>query len=194
MVHVAVVLGAAALMFLISEVCASLLPATLQPLSSIPGQDSLATSVLSDILFTFTMVALAEELMKFVGYTEFKEYYKKLGNGKALLIALIPVALWAGFHAIQAYNNIWYVIPAFVDGMILIALLEYTKAFLAPVIAHGCYNAILILLGYVSTPAGLPFLPRIVTASDFFLIVLCLLWLLLGIVVPVYLSQKRCSF
>ena len=130
--------------------------------------------------------------MVFVWFAEFKEYYKNLGTAKMLLIAaVLPIAFWAGFHAIQAYSNIWYVIPAFIDGMIFLALLVWTKNFLAPVIAHGIYNTILILLGYVSTPSGLPLIPRGFTTNDFFLYMLCLTWLLLAIVVPVYLSRKE---
>lgn len=181
----------AGLMYLVSVISASVFPASLQPLSSIPGQTSVTTSVISDILFTYTVVALAEELLKFAGYTEFKAYYKKLGPFLMWLIALTPVLLWAGFHAIQAYNNFWYLIPAFVDGMLLLALLELTHAFLAPVIAHGTYNAILTVTSYLTTPSNLPLFPTVFTASDGILALLCLLWIVLGIVIPAWLGAKE---
>ena len=187
-------------MYLVSLVCASYFPQefgakmtaeswALQPLSSIPGQTSVVTSILSDVLFTFTVVALAEELMKFAGYTEFKEHYRSKGALVMWLMALVPVFLWAGYHAIQAYNDVWYLIPAFVDGLVLLALLEATHSFLAPVLAHGCYNSILILTGYLTTPISLPLFPPGLTASDFFLVILCIVWLAF-LILPVLLRKE----
>jgi membrane protease YdiL (CAAX protease family) len=181
----------AVLMYVVNLISAALLPATVQPLT-IPGQTSLTTSILSDILFTFTVVALAEESLKIAGYTTFRAYFTtKIGRAGGLLISIVPVALWAGFHAIQAYNNLWYLLPAFADGLMLLALLELTKSFLAPVIAHGIYNSTVILSSYVSGKSPLPLFPASLTASDFFLLVLTFVWVLLGVVIPVWLGGRE---
>jgi hypothetical protein len=188
-VYLVYVVVAAGVMYLVSVVSANYFPAALQPLTSIPGQTSVTTSVLSDVLFTFTVVALAEELLKFAGYTEFKEHYRGKGHLIMWLMALVPVFLWAGFHAIQAYNSVWYLIPAFVDGLVLLALLEATHAFLAPVLAHGTYNSILIVTSYLTTSSSLPLFPAVASASDFFLVVLCVVWFVL-VILPVLLRSK----
>ena len=138
---------ASAVMYGVSLVCANYFPAAEAPLTTIPGATSITTGLISDVLFTVVMVALSEEALKLGGYAEFKERYK--GHWYRWLIAIFPVVLWAGFHAIQAYNNLWFLIPAFVDGLVLLALLEVTHSFLAPVLAHGAYNTILIVTSYM---------------------------------------------
>ncbi len=184
------VIIATAVMYGVSLVCANYFPATELPLSTIPGQTSITTSLISDILFTVVMVALSEEALKFGGYVEFKERYK--GHWYRWLIALFPVVLWAGFHAIQAYNNIWYLIPAFVDGLVLLALLETTKSFLTPILAHGAYNTILIVTSYMTAPPALPLFPPAVSATDFLLIILCIAWVAL-IIGPVIQRARSSS-
>lgn len=159
-------------MYIVSLVSANYFPAA-EKFATIPGQTSILTSVVSDILFTFTMVAIAEEMLKLGGYTEIKERFS--GHWYKWLVALLPVFLWAGYHAIQAYTNVWYLIPAFVDGLVLLALLETTKSFLAPILAHGAYNSILIVTSYYVQSPNLPFFPAL-TSSDFLLIVLCVVW------------------
>jgi membrane protease YdiL (CAAX protease family) len=168
------VIMATAVMYGVSLVCANYFPATEVPLTTIPGATSIITSLISDILFTFVMVALSEEVLKLGGYAEFKERYK--GHWYRWLIALFPVVLWAGFHAIQAYNNLWYLIPAFIDGLVLLALLETTKCFLTPILAHGAYNTILIVTSYMVSAPALPLFPPIASATDFLLITLCIAW------------------
>ena len=165
---------AIAVMYGVSLVAANYFPATELPLTTIPGATSITTGLISDVLFTFVMVAIAEEALKFGGYVEFKERYK--GHWYRWLIALFPVVLWAGFHAIQAYNNLWYLIPAFVDGLVLLALLEVTHSFLAPVLAHGAYNTILIVTSYMVAAPALPLFPPYASATDFLLIILSIAW------------------
>jgi hypothetical protein len=54
-----------------------------------------------------------------------------------LYAVVVPVGLWAGYHTLQAYSNWLLVIPAFISGLILVALLEVAKTFIAPILAHG---------------------------------------------------------
>jgi len=184
---------ASAVMYGVSLVCANYFPAAEAPLTTIPGATSITTGLISDVLFTVVMVALSEEALKLGGYAEFKERYK--GHWYRWLIAIFPVVLWAGFHAIQAYNNLWFLIPAFVDGLVLLALLEVTHSFLAPVLAHGAYNTILIVTSYMVAAPSLPIFPPYASASDFLLIILCIAWVafIIGPIIQRYRSSNQYS-
>ena len=52
---------AIAVMYGVSLVAANYFPATELPLTTIPGATSITTGLISDVLFTFVMVAIAEE-------------------------------------------------------------------------------------------------------------------------------------
>jgi hypothetical protein len=185
------IIAFAAIMYIVNLVSAALLPATVQPLS-IPGQTSIATSLIADVLFTFTVVALSEEALKISGYATLRSYYtKRLGPFFGVLISLSPIVLWAGFHAIQAYNNLWYLLPAFVDGLLLLALLELTKSFIAPVLAHGLYNSMIVVTSYLRNTSSQPLFPSALTASDGILFFLVFLWVVLGLILPLWIGGRE---
>jgi len=147
---------------------------------------SVFTSFLGEMVYQFTAVATGEELLKFVAYTEFKTRYKST----ALAVAL-PVGLWSGFHALQAYSDILYLIPAFVCGVLLVWLLEATKNIIAPIIAHGAYNSFCILNRYLTheIPVTVPWFPVEFTSEDMLLIGLAAMWLAF-IIVPAVARRK----
>ena len=148
-------------------------PTIFSSLATVGGASSIFTSILGEMVYQFTAVATGEELLKFVAYTELKNRYKSM-----VLAVAISVGFWAGFHALQAYKNVYYIIPAFICGLILLFILEHTKSLLAPIIAHGAYNTICILTSYATTnvPINVPWFPTALTSEDVLLIGLAAMW------------------
>ena len=143
------------------------------------------TCILAEFVYQFSIVATGEELLKFAVYTEIKARYKSMA-----LAILIAVGFWAGFHAIQAYRNILNIIPAFICGLIMVWLLEYTHSFLAPLIAHGAYNTFTFIINsWPSLAKTYPLFPVGLTTDDLFIIGLAALWLAF-ILLPI-LFRKR---
>jgi len=125
-----------------------------------------------------------EELLKFVAYAEIKERY-----GSRTLAVLLPVGFWAGFHALQAYSNVIYVVPAFVCGLILLALLEATKSVIAPIIAHGAYNSLGALSSIMrEAPVAIPWFPFTLTSGDIILVGLTVMWIAFILLPPLVRS------
>lgn len=135
---------------------------------------SIFTCLLGEMVFQFSVVATAEELLKFAGYTELKLRYRSL-----MLAVGVPVGLWACYHTLQAYGNWLLVIPAFLSGVILIGLLEVTKTFIAPILAHGAYNTLVVLLAFNvgDVPVNVPWFPLEYTAADLLLVGLAAIWI-----------------
>lgn len=146
---------------------------------------SVVTNFLYDALFTFAMVATAEELLKIAGYAEIKSRKFQFAN---ILAVLVPVGLWAIYHGLQSYSNPLMVIPAFFNGLLLIGLLEYTKSFLAPIITHGIYNSVVIFLQYWSANINLPWFPTSLVYTDIVLFALAAVWIAF-VLVPIV--QRR---
>jgi len=132
--------------------------------------DSVFTAILGEMVFQLGLVATGEELLKFAAYTELKNRYKS-----TVLAVAVSVGLWAAFHALQAYRNIFYVIPAFLCGLVLLWLLEKTRSILAPIIAHGIYNTLCTLGSYTQT--NMPLFPTTLTSANVILIGLAAVWI-----------------
>jgi membrane protease YdiL (CAAX protease family) len=107
------------------------------------------------------------------------------------LAVALSVGFWAGFHALQAYKNVYYVVPAFVCGLILLFLLEHTKSLIAPIIAHGSYNTLCILAQYSASnvPIEVPWFPTAVTSEDVLLFGLAAMWIAF-ILLPIILRRR----
>ena len=155
-------------------------------LTTIGGATSVFTSFLGEIVYQFTAVATGEEFLKFVAYSVLKKRY-----GSIPLAAGIAVGLWAGYHALQAYANILYVIPAFLCGIILIAILELTKSIFAPILAHGLYNSTCLYFSYAggSLPTSVPWFPVKYTSADMLLTFLAIMWTAF-IIIPILMRRK----
>jgi membrane protease YdiL (CAAX protease family) len=148
--------------------------------TSAGGASSVFTALLGELVYQLAVVASGEELLKFAAYTELKRRY-----GVPLAVA-VSVGLWAAYHALQAYRSLIYILPAFVCGVLLVALLEYTRSLVAPVIAHGLYNTLVSAVGFASP--GLPWLPPSLTSEDLILAGLASLWTAL-ILLPVLVRR-----
>jgi membrane protease YdiL (CAAX protease family) len=161
-------------------------PTVFATLSTVGGASSIFTSILGEMVYQFTAVATGEELLKFVAYTELRNRYKSL-----VLAVALSVGFWAGFHALQAYKNVYYVVPAFVCGLILLFLLEHTKSLIAPIIAHGSYNTLCILAQYSASnvPIEVPWFPTAVTSEDVLLFGLAAMWIAF-ILLPIILRRR----
>lgn len=104
---------------------------------------SSAAAVIDDLLYNFVLVAPAEETVKLMGMLVI---YRKTGN-EPVSVA-IPVGIWAALHAYQAYLGAMMpvlVLSAFLSGVVLYAVLRYTRSLENAIIAHGLYNSIVVL-------------------------------------------------
>ncbi|MEM2592974.1 MAG: CPBP family intramembrane glutamic endopeptidase [Thermofilaceae archaeon] len=157
-------------------------PTVFSSLAVVGGASSIFTAIMGELVFQFAAVATAEELLKFAAYTEIRDRYRSV----AFAIA-IAVGFWAGFHALQAYKNLYYIVPAFICGVILILLLEHTRCILAPIIAHGAYNTVCVLLTYMQTavPVEVPWFPTAWTSEDVLLMGLAAMWIAF-ILLPIF--------
>ena len=189
--HLVAILAFAALMYLVGLICSALLQASEVPIKTISLGNSVITDFLSDILFTITVVALTEELMKFAGYTYFKQRYRRRGSFVMWCLALTPIFLWAAFHGITAYTNLWYLLPAVANGFLLLALLELTHSLWAPVLAHGLYNAAIICMTYVTQVSDKPLFPTTLSFDVICLLILCFLWVTLFLVPIVWRGRRK---
>ena len=162
-------------------------PTVFAQLATTGQASSIFTSLLGEMVFQFSVVATAEELLKFAGYTELKMRYKSM-----LLAVVVPVGLWAGYHTLQAYTNWLLVIPAFLSGLILVALLEVTKSFIAPILAHGAYNTATVLLAFKAgnVPVNVPWFPTSFTPPDLLLVGLAAMWIGF-ILLPVLFGRNK---
>lgn len=79
-----------------------------------------------------------------------------------------------------------YIIPAFLCGLVLVALLEVTKSVLAPIIAHGAYNSLCLYVSYSNNgiPIEIPRFPEALTSGDSLLIGLAAMWIAFIILPP----------
>ncbi len=158
-------------------------PTVFTTLATIGGATSIFTSFLGEMVYQFMAVSVGEEVLKFSAYTVLKERY-----GRFLAVAL-AVGFWAGFHAIQAYQNILYIIPAFICGVILIWLLESTGSLIATIIAHGAYNTLSLYFTYVKMPPEIPWFPTQITNEDVLLTGLAAMWIAF-ILLPIFLKRR----
>lgn len=113
----------------------------------------------SDVLFQLTLVAPAEEASKLVTSLALFDRLKggfSMGLAKTISIC-VPIFIWAILHT---YRNPQYmgeymtvmVGSAFVAGLIMFAVMHYTKSLLGAVLVHGTYNACVIYLASLALP------------------------------------------
>ena len=148
---------------------------SLTTLSLTAAPTSIGTLFLSTILYGLVMAATAEELFKLTLFAEGKERWGKgyrLGKitiPGVLVYVGFPVGFWACLHAVQAYADPVMILPAFVNGIVLIILLYKTQCFLACVFSHWIFNSGIVFLTYLNgtadIAAGTPLLPNIFDRS-----------------------------
>jgi membrane protease YdiL (CAAX protease family) len=112
----------------------------------------------SDVLYTLTLVAPAEECSKLISslgiYMQFKDM---LGKGTAKVLAIsVPIALWALLHTYQnpVYQQYATILvpTAFLSGLLFYYVMQKTHSLLSVILVHGTYNCIVI---YLTQYAGL---------------------------------------
>jgi membrane protease YdiL (CAAX protease family) len=131
---------------------------------------SITTQFLSALLYGLVMAATAEELFKLTLFAEGKERWGKgYKLGKITIPGLLvyvgfPVGFWAALHSVQSYSDPVQILPAFVNGVVLIIYLYKTQCFLGCVFAHAIYNGSILTLTYLngsaSIAAGTPLFPN----------------------------------
>jgi hypothetical protein len=151
---------------------------SINTLNLLPMPTSVSFMFLSVLVSGLVLAATSEELFKLTIFAEAKERWGKTGYKLGpitipgiLIYAAFPVAFWAAMHGILSYSNPVMIIPAFVNGIILIILLWQTKCILACIASHWIYNAliagILFINGQAGVPAGTPLFPNIFNVNYF---------------------------
>ena len=104
------------------------------------------TTLLTNILWQWTMVAPAEEIMKAAAIIAFYSRWKNV-----TMASTAGIALWAGLHTILAGFNWWMVFVAFVLGLLFYLPLMLRGAILGSIYSHATYNSLVQLLPYLLT-------------------------------------------
>jgi len=168
---------------------------------------SISSLFLSTLIFGLVMAATSEELFKLPFFAAGKKRWAKGFNifGKVTLPGVLvyvgfPVVFWAALHGLQAYNNPVMIIPAAMNGIILIVYLWKTRCILGCIFAHFLYNFGITLITYFSgtanIPYGTPLFPNIFDSSYWstsafvldFLLVAIVIWSFIFFLLP---SLKR---
>lgn len=105
----------------------------------------------SDVLFTLTLVAPAEECSKLVTTLGFYVWLKDvLGKSAAGVIAIVvPIATWAALHMYVSYHGQYMLVyagSAFISGLLIFYVMKKTKSLLAAVLVHSLYNISILFL------------------------------------------------
>jgi len=120
---------------------------------------SIGTTILpafwSDVLFTLTLVAPAEECSKLVSSLGFYVWLKdKIGDWLAKVIAIVvPIGMWALLHTYQnpQYMGEYMMVfvgTAFIAGLVIEYIMMKTKSLLAAILCHALYNCVLLYIMY----------------------------------------------
>jgi hypothetical protein len=127
------------------------------------------------MIFGLVMAATSEELFKLSFFAAGKKRWAKGFNiGKVTLPGVLvyvafPVGFWAALHAVQAYSNPVMIIPAAMNGVILIVYLWKTRCILGTIFAHWLYNCGITVISYingtVNIPYGTPLFPNVFAGS-----------------------------
>lgn len=166
----------------------------------IASPSSVSTIFLSIALYGLVMAATAEELMKLAGFAELKERFSKYPNGRTrwygvFIYVGVPVGFWAILHGISAYDNLWAIVPAFINGIVLIVFLWKTKCIFACILSHFFYNfgitAISFANGTAPVAYGTPLFPDIfkLTIADISVLFIAIMWI--GLFVGMSLRNKN---
>jgi hypothetical protein len=134
-------------------------------IASMPS--SVSSLFLSTMIFGLVMAATSEELFKLpffaAGKKRWQKGYTLRFRKKSLTIPGVlayvgfPVGFWAALHGLQAYNNPVMIIPAAMNGVILIVYLWRTKCLLGTIFAHFLYNFGITIISYVNGTANIPY-------------------------------------
>ena len=104
--------------------------------------------MMDDVLFNIGVVSTAEESLKIVFTIALWLKLKTHPYGKQIA-TYTPIAVWALLHTYRAYvgPGWWaYTIGAFCSGVVMFYTLKKTKSILNPVIQHGLYNSLAIVM------------------------------------------------
>ena len=108
------------------------------------------TDLLTNILWQWTMVAPAEEIMKVAAIIAFYSRWKNVP-----MAVTTGIAMWAGLHTILAGFNWWMVFVAFTLGILFYIPLMLRGSILGSIYSHATYNSFVKLLPYLIA-AGFP--------------------------------------
>jgi hypothetical protein len=147
-------------------------------LSLLPMPTSISMMFLSAVVSGLVLAATSEELFKLGAFAEAKERWGKNGYKLGaitvpgvLIYVGFPVGFWALLHGVQAYSDPVMIIPAFVNGVLLIIYLWKTECILGCIFAHWIYNGgitlILYLKGQAGVPVGTPLFPDVFSPTYF---------------------------
>jgi hypothetical protein len=176
---------------------------------------SYVTSLLSDVLFNFLIIAFVEEMLKFACISGLRDALgplaeKEKRRHRIVLYTFLggfcfiePVVMWMLWHGLESYSDWWLLVPAAINGLLLLMLMFTRKVgsmkfgVIAAIIAHGAYDSYITISGYlqgsVSAANGLPLFPSVWSFADgyvAFLVVLAIVCL----IIPIFLSKDIYTF
>lgn len=142
------VLGAVAGMLILSTILVSI-PGYAESALFVPqpsrtlSLDLPSITVLKDVLYNYTLVAVGEETVKIAFILIlFRRFRKKW------LSLIVVIGSWSIWHLYLSYIGVLapiMTLAAFLSGIIMYFLVEYTESLVNTIIAHGTYNSILIV-------------------------------------------------
>ncbi|MGA2683335.1 MAG: hypothetical protein ABSF44_16240, partial [Candidatus Bathyarchaeia archaeon] len=178
---------------------------------------SYSTCLLNDGLYNYLMIAFGEEMLVFACVSALRDalgplanrekHNQRIGKNTRIIIYFLligfcfisPVLLWSLWHGLESYANWWLIMPAFINGLLLL-LLKFTKnvgqvklGILAAIIAHGTYDSYITLSAYVQgsvSAKGLPLFPVAWSFADIYLVFLLGL-ALVCLAIPILLSGDK---
>ena len=135
---------------------------SVNPVNLLPQTSSIVTSFAVVLITGLVFAATSEELFKLAIFAEAKERWGKTGYkiGRITIPGIwifvgFPVTFWTMLHGIQAYQFPIMLLPAFVNGIVLIIVLWQTKSILTVIAAHWFYNSMVSLILWVNGNTGL---------------------------------------
>jgi hypothetical protein len=141
----------------------------------LPMPNSVLMIVFALLASGLVLVAAGEELFKLTIFAEAKERWGKGYKIGAVTIPGViiyvgfPIGFWSALHGILAYSDPLMIVPAFINGVVLIIYLWKTKCVLGCIFAHFLYNGALTILtvinGTAGIPLGTPLFPQFWTAA-----------------------------
>lgn len=135
----------AGLLFGFKTFQSAILVESVKPLSlGSASVNSNITDLLTNILWQWTMVAPAEEIMKVAAIIAFYSRWKNVA-----MASTTGIAMWAGLHTILAGFNWWMVFVAFVLGILFYIPLMIRGSILGSIYAHSTYNSLVQLLPFL---------------------------------------------
>ena len=174
---------------------------------------SYATCLLSDVLFDFLIISFVETVLVLAAISGLRDAIgpyaeREKKRKKMVLYGLLtgfcfiePIAMWVAWHGLEAYAQWGLLIPAFINGIVLVSLMfvksvgKIKFGIIAVIIAHGAYDSYITVSAYftgaVTTANGLPLFPSSWSFADLYITFLLVPMAVVCLVIPIFLGRNE---